>query len=191
MSISRTKGIWAAAQVALALIAFGCEPPPIVPAVAPGVDNRENLMPKESAAEANGEMGMSPGSAVLPGLVPALPTAKGETKTTPSGVTYETITEGTGATVKAGQMITVHYIGTLDDGKVFDSSRKKGKAATFSIGTGAVVKGWDEGIPGMKIGEVRKLTIPPVVGYGALGSKTGSIPPNATLHFEVEMIKAE
>src|SRR5206468_3795974 len=93
-------------------------------------------------------------------LPPALPTAKGEVKTTPSGVKYETIKPGNGAVAKAGQRVTVHYVGTLEDGRKFDSSRDRDKPATFSIGTGDVIKGWDEAVPGMKIGEVRKLIVP-------------------------------
>jgi FKBP-type peptidyl-prolyl cis-trans isomerase len=147
-------------------------------------------MPKEADSEAIGEQNKQPASKILPGLLPAEPTAKGEVKNTLSGVKYETIKEGTGATTKAGQRLTVHYVGTLDDGRKFDSSRDSGKPFPVTIGTGAVIKGWDEAVPGMKVGEIRKLTIPPSAGYGAQGSGE-RIPPNATLHFEIELLSAD
>jgi len=146
-------------------------------------------MPKEDPAQANGETGMAASSSVLPGLVPAPPSAKGETKTTPSGVEYTTLKAGAGDPAAAGQRVTVHYVGKLDDGKVFDSSRARDKPSQFEIGTGKVIKGWDEAVPGMKVGEVRNLTVPPAAGYGALGKDP--IPPNATLHFEIELMKVE
>jgi FKBP-type peptidyl-prolyl cis-trans isomerase len=117
------------------------------------------------------------------------PTEIGETKTTPSGVKYETLKAGDGPEVKPGQSVMVHYTGSLADGKVFDSSHKgdKDEPATFEIGTGKVIAGWDEGVPGMRIGERRKLTIPPELAYGAQGQPP-SIPPNATLVFEIELV---
>ncbi len=175
----------------VAMIAIGgCEPPPSVPSVPPGDDLRQSLMPEEEPAVARGEQGAQAKPQPTADLVPALPTEKGETKTTASGVVYETIKPGTGETAKAGQTVTVHYVGTLDDGRKFDSSRDRPAPFTTSIGTTAVIKGWDEAIPGMKIGEIRKMTIPPSAGYGALGQKD-TIPPNATLHFEVELLKVE
>ncbi len=157
----------------------------------PGGDVRKELVPKdEKPAEALGEGGGGEKPRTLPGLVPALPTEKGETKTTPSGVKYETLKEGTGDTVKAGQTVTAHYVGTLEDGRKFDSSRDNGKPLERSIGTGALIKGWDEAVPGMKVGEIRKLWVPASAGYGAQGSGL-SVPPNANLIFEIEVIKAQ
>ena len=108
--------------------------------------------------------------------------------TTASGLQYEDLKEGTGTPAKAGDTVEVHYVGTLTDGKKFDSSRDRGQGFRFSLGKGEVIKGWDEGVAGMRIGEVRKLTIPPDKGYGARGFPP-VIPANATLVFEVELLE--
>ncbi len=107
--------------------------------------------------------------------------------TTESGLKYEDLTEGTGTEAQAGKTVSVHYTGWLTDGQKFDSSKDRGQPFEFPVGAGRVIKGWDEGVQGMKIGGVRKLTIPASLGYGARGAG-GVIPPNATLVFEVELL---
>ena len=109
------------------------------------------------------------------------------TSTTASGLKIEDVTEGTGAEAKPGAQVRVHYTGWLLDGKKFDSSKDRGDPFAFKLGGGQVIRGWDEGVAGMKVGGVRKLTIPPELGYGARGAG-GVIPPNATLLFEVELL---
>lgn len=108
---------------------------------------------------------------------------------TKSGLQYEILKPGTGADAKAGQKVSVHYTGWLTNGKKFDSSLDRGTPFEFLLGGGQVIRGWDEGVAGMKVGEKRKLTIPPELGYGARGAG-GVIPPNATLLFEVELLGA-
>jgi FKBP-type peptidyl-prolyl cis-trans isomerase len=95
---------------------------------------------------------------------------------------------GTGAEAKAGKHVTVHYVGTLTDGKKFDSSRDRGEGFDFNLGAGEVIQGWDQGVAGMKVGGMRKLTVPPELGYGARGFPP-VIPPNSTLIFEVELLE--
>lgn len=107
------------------------------------------------------------------------------------GVTVETITPGDGATfAKPGDTVVVHYTGTLDNGKKFDSSRDRGKPFQTRIGVGEVIKGWDEGFTQLSKGQRAKLTITPDYGYGARGAG-GVIPPNATLIFDVELLEVK
>lgn len=100
----------------------------------------------------------------------------------------EELKAGSGAEAKAGNTVTVHYVGTLTDGSTFDSSRSRGKGFTFKLGGGQVIQGWDQGVAGMKVGEMRRLTIPSDLGYGARGYPP-VIPANATLIFEVELLE--
>ena len=109
--------------------------------------------------------------------------------TTDSGLKYQDLKEGTGDAAKKGDTVTVHYTGWLKDGKKFDSSVDRKEPFEFHLGTGEVIKGWDEGVAGMKVGGKRKLTIPPELGYGKKGTPDGTIPANAELTFEVELLK--
>lgn len=116
--------------------------------------------------------------------------AADRTFTTPSGLKVEMLKEGTGQKPQTGQTVSVHYVGTLEDGKKFDSSRDRGKPIEFPLGAGQVIKGWDEGIGLLTVGSRAKLTIPPALGYGsrAMGN---AIPANSTLIFDVELMDAK
>lgn len=110
--------------------------------------------------------------------------------TTKSGLKYIDVVEGQGAAAVAGKEVTVHYTGTFPDGKKFDSSVDRDEPFSFELGAGRVIKGWDEGVAGMRIGGKRRLIIPPELAYGKRGA--GSvIPPDATLFFEVELLGVE
>lgn len=98
---------------------------------------------------------------------------------------------GTGPEAKKGDQVSVHYTGRLTDGTKFDSSRDRGQPFSFPLGAGRVIRGWDYGVAGMKVGGKRKLTIPPEEGYGARGTPGGPIPPGATLEFDVELLKID
>jgi FKBP-type peptidyl-prolyl cis-trans isomerase FkpA len=107
--------------------------------------------------------------------------------TTATGLVIEDLTVGDGDLAAAGRHVTVHYTGWLTDGTKFDSSKDRNDPFDFPLGGRRVIAGWDEGVQGMRVGGVRKLTIPPALGYGARGAG-GVIPPNATLVFEVELL---
>ena len=116
------------------------------------------------------------------------PTKPGQEVTTASGLKYKDKKIGGGQAVVTGDTVTVNYKGWLDNGTVFDSSKKPGREPFgFTVGSGQVIKGWDEGLVGMKVGGVRELTVPSNLGYG--DQDMGTIPPNSTLHFEVELLK--
>ncbi len=106
---------------------------------------------------------------------------------TATGLEIEELRAGSGTIARAGDTVSVHYVGTLTDGKEFDSSRKRRQPIEFKLGAHQVIQGWDEGITGMRVGQMRRLRIPPDLAYGPRG-RAGAIPPNATLVFEVELM---
>lgn len=111
-------------------------------------------------------------------------------RTTFSGLQYRDVKLGTGDMAITGSTVSTHYKGMLEDGTVFDTSRQEGRTPfTFTLGEGQVIKGWDEGVAGMRVGGTRQLKVPPDLGYG--DKQQGSIPPNSTLYFEVELLSAE
>ena len=132
---------------------------------------------EDGGAEGNGDTGANGEVACEEGPV-----------TTDSGLKYEDLECGDGTEAERGDTVTVHYVGTLEDGKQFDSSRERDEPFVFSLGAGQVIQGWDEGLVGMRVGGLRRLTIPPELGYGKTGSPP-VIPPNATLIFEVELLE--
>ena len=150
-------------------------------------------LPKQSMADMVADVVVAEAAKLTPPVIATADTPQtSETKmseviSTPSGLKYEVITEGDGASPEKGNTIVVHYTGTLEDGSKFDSSRDRNQPFQFRVGTGQVIKGWDEGLMMMKVGDRRKLIIPPELGYGARGAG-GVIPPNATLIFDVELL---
>lgn len=124
-------------------------------------------------------------SKTAPALAPAAP----KDTANPSDLDIKTIQEGSGEGAKNGDALTVHYAGALENGAKFDSSRDRGQPFTFTLGAGQVIRGWDLGLAGMKTGEKRRLVIPSKLGYGETGTPGGPIPPNATLIFDVELLK--
>jgi FKBP-type peptidyl-prolyl cis-trans isomerase len=141
----------------------------------------------------------SAASSTQPGTASGAPAASGASEaisteakvTTPSGLKYTVLKEGAAdaKVAKAGDKVQVHYTGWLTNGTKFDSSLDRNQPFEFSVGQSMVIKGWDEGVAGMKIGEKRKLVIPSDLGYGAQGAGGGAIPGNATLIFEVELLE--
>ncbi len=113
----------------------------------------------------------------------------GDSGTTPTSggtLVIDDLVVGTGATAAVGDVVTVNYVGTLTNGTKFDSSYDRGQPYVFQIGAGQVIAGWDQGVPGMKVGGKRRLTIPPSLGYG--NQANGSIPPNSTLIFDIDLV---
>jgi FKBP-type peptidyl-prolyl cis-trans isomerase len=107
----------------------------------------------------------------------------------PDTISVEVLKPGFGAAARDGDVVTVNYIGYLPNGKVFDSSYSRGTPFSFTLGSENIIKGWNLGILGMKVGEKIKLTIPPDLGYGSSGAGNGLIPPNSSLIFEIELLK--
>lgn len=126
----------------------------------------------------------------VPGQIGGPQPVDGPTQTLPSGLQYIVFAQGAGTPARPGQRVTVHYTGWLTDGTKFDSSVDRGQPFVFSLGGGQVIKGWDTGVAGMLPGEKRRLIIPPDLGYGPRGA-AGVIPPNATLIFDVELLRAQ
>jgi FKBP-type peptidyl-prolyl cis-trans isomerase len=176
----------------MGLVLAGCDAPPDIGPIAPPGAEVPRKSPDEEAAQAQGEMAApaiqkkAPARQVVE-YTPAIPTAKGETKTTPGGVKYETLKVGTGPELRAGQTAQFLYVGKLEDGKIFeDRSKRTNRPEMLSLSE--KTKGWREALPGMHVGELRKLTVPPELAYGANG-RPPEIPPNATLIYEVELVQ--
>jgi len=164
-----------AAVLALAIVTAGCgkqsaETPPATPQTSTSTE--QPTVPVAPAA-------------------PAKPKAAAKGfKTTKSGLQYKDTKVGKGPEAKSGSSVEVLYTGSLDDGTVFDASSKHGnEPIKFTLGQGSVIKGWDEGLQGVKVGGVRQLTIPPDLGYG--NAEQSGIPANSTLHFEVKLVSVD
>ncbi|WP_448563210.1 FKBP-type peptidyl-prolyl cis-trans isomerase [Trichothermofontia sp.] len=155
---------------------------PVMPDAAAGAPLTIAQAPKEATAVTPSESVESAEPVPPPGDEPVT-----ELVTLPSGLQYEDLRVGEGPSPKTGDRVTVHYTGTLTDGRQFDSSRDRGRPFQFKLGVGQVIKGWDEGVASMKVGGRRKLIIPPELGYGSRGAG-GVIPPDATLIFDVELL---
>jgi FKBP-type peptidyl-prolyl cis-trans isomerase FkpA len=171
-------------------LAWGCGPPDIIPATPPGVELPAPEIREEDQSIAQGEGGgqgeARPRTTNLVESKPNEPTEEGKYGFAESGLKYITLKPGTGEMAKTGDTVRIHYVGTYD-GKEFQSSRKSGTPETFVLGSTAVLRGWNEGVAGMKAGEVRKLTLPPQLAFGAEG--TNVIPPSATVEYEIELLR--
>lgn len=179
--------------VVVGALVWGCGPPEVVPVVMPG-SRQIPVIPEGEAAEALGEQ-MAQGTVQNPIQADlSLPlldaTAIGETRTNADKLAYTTLKPGAGDPIKPGQKATVHYVGTLENGTKFDSSRDRNEPYQFQVGASPVIRGWHQGVCGMRVGEVRKLTVPAPLGYGSQG-RPPVIPPNATLVFEIELISKD
>ncbi len=125
-------------------------------------------------------------------VAPKQPASAAHTVTMPDGLQMTDITIGTGAVAEAGDTVTVNYVGSFPNGEIFDASANHvPNSFTFVLGAGNVIKGWDEGVLGMRVGGERKLVVPPSLGYGATGTPGGPIPPNATLDFDITLLNVQ
>jgi FKBP-type peptidyl-prolyl cis-trans isomerase len=187
---------WQHGFVGIALVSLaGCfEPPSLIPVGPPGMElKRLPVLADSEEPQARGEV--APGAESIMPETPlstevSPPTKPGEKVTTKSGLEYTTLRPGDGPEIKPGQYATVHYIGKLENGHRFESSRESDSPIRFQVGAGKLIRGWDEGISGMKLHESRQLIIPSHLAYGASG-KPPAIPPNSTLIFDVELLKIE
>ena len=173
------------------LTTWGCGPPEITQALPPGMEPMIEEVPEGQEAQALGEqqaMGAIPGPSASVPLAP--PTDPGQTSMTTSGVAYQTLKAGDGDEATAGKTAVIHYDLKLENGQAVENSRSRGQTYSFRIQPGGgAIDGMTQGVSGMKVGEVRKLTIPPELGYGSQPS--GEIPGNSTLIFEVELMDVE
>src|SRR5262245_52809908 len=172
---------------------IGCDSPPDVMPIAPPGAPPPRKAPDEEPAQAQGEMAApalqttTPTATKVVEYTPAPPTAKGEAKTTKGGIKYETLKEGTGAELKGGETGQFLYVEKLDNGTVIDDRTKRSNRPEF-LTLGEKLTGWREALPGMREGEVRKLTVPPALAYGEKG-RSPDVPPNATIIYEVELVR--
>ncbi len=186
----------------LMLTVFGCKgedkPEPTSPRVTPPVsmtpktplsDPKAVPAPDTKMDDKKTDAKTDPEKKEAPKAGDAPNTAAQPEHTTASGLKIQDLVVGTGKEAKRGDAVAVHYRGTLDDGTIFDESYKRGEPFPLMLGAGQVIKGWDEGLAGMKVGGKRRLTIPAALGYGSKGQ--GSIPPGATLHFDCELMGVE
>jgi len=176
----------------LGLLAVACGPPPRnVPVLPPGIDAASQYKTVEGdEAQAIGEPSGSTGEtpkAVVKEPDEAPPIGDVAARTTPTGLKIQVLSPGQGDVVASpGKKVTVHYTGWVEGGKKFDSSRERTTPWQFTLGQGDVIKGWDEGVAGMTLHERRRLTIPPVLGYGSKEQR--KIPANSTLVFDIEFL---
>ncbi len=185
----------AAAASALVMLGWACGPPEMVPVVMPG-SKPKVVVAEHEAAQARGEQDAR--GTVQPtteqvdaSIAVSEPTEAGKPITTTDGVKYETVRQGAGVQAKPGSVVSAHYDGTLTNGAQFDSSRGSNKPLRFQIGvTPNLIRGMHLAISGMRVGEIRRVTIPPALAYRDEGMP-GVVPPNATLVFEIELLSAE
>lgn len=180
------KAVVLAAVFVLSACSKLTEPPTPEPIQGEAPAEPRQAEPNARAADPHGHGGARP----TENVADALKGAPGQPPPSDEKLGVQDLVVGKGAEAKAGDTVSVHYVGTLTDGKEFDSSKKHGKPFEFPLGAGRVIKGWDQGVAGMKEGGKRKLTVPPSLGYGPRGFPP-VIPPNSTLVFEVELLEVK